>query len=200
MQRSSNLNIFINARFVVVRPMRSPLCTKNMLNAGQPETTNLISPELQAALHKIQELEAEIRQLKEPYRRVEEACKGPAEAYRPESVDRTIKDPSQREDLDKVYKALKASNRLHSNQLSQQQSNRRAYSRELNDVADAVLGGQHALMDGLHASQTWDFHNCQQSDERWEKVEAFMAEVRTFMDDAMSELLKVTDTQKEDAV
>ena len=122
--------------------------------------------------------------------RVEEACKGPAEAYRPESVDRTIKDPSEREQWDKVYGALNASNRLYTNTLNQQQSTRKDLH-ALKAVADALVGGQHAI-------QTWDFHNGEQADERWKKVEAFMAEARTFMDHVMSELLKGTDTGKED--
>ncbi len=110
--------------------------------------------------------------------------------WRPESVEiDTRKDFQLRDHLDKVYAAAKASNRLHTNSLNQQQSHRKGISKELRDLGDCVLGGQHAILESNIKSQTWDFHNGQQNDDRWEIQLAFMAEVRDFM----SEQRKVND-------
>lgn len=110
--------------------------------------------------------------------------------WRPESVViDTRKDPQLREFLKKSYAAAEASNRLHTNSLNQQQSHKKGLSKELRDLGDCVLGGQHAILESNIKSQTWDFHNGQQNDDRWEIQLAFMAEVRDFI----SEQRKVND-------
>ena len=110
--------------------------------------------------------------------------------WRPESVVLdTQKDPQLREFWDKHYATAKASNRLHTNSLNQQQSHRKGISKELKELEDHVLGGLDTIHESNIKSQTWDFHNGQQNDDRWEIQLAFMAEVRDFM----SEQRKVND-------
>ena len=184
-------------------------------HAGQPETTNPIPSAPTTLAEEVKEIvRSELNTFTQTLK----------EQYRQESVDRTLRDQEekarwmayysnkQEESEEKRAKRDQASNRLLTNLLNQGQGNKQANSRELEDVADAVLGGQHALMDKLIAQHVSAFLDREILDERWEKVEAFMAEVKTFMDEqrkdtaaqqafrdhVMSELLKITGTGKED--
>ena len=111
------------------------------------------------------------------------------EEHRPESVVYdSRRDPSEREHFDKVYEALRASNRQHVNALTQRQQHKQAHSREMTMHADALAGGQHELMQALIAIQTWDFHNGQQGDERWQQMVSFMNAMQRFADEVMTYL------------
>ena len=155
-------------------------------HAGQPETTNPIPSAPTTLAEEVKEIvRSELNTFTETLK----------EQYRQESVDRTLRDQEekarwmayysnkQEESEEKRAKRDQASNRLHTNQLNQQQSNRKDL-RELKAVADALVGGQPALMEGHHASQTWDFHDGEQADESW-------MEMQRYMDDSMSELVRI---------
>ena len=106
------------------------------------------------------------------------------EQWRAESVVvDTRKDPQMREHLDKVYAATKAGNRLHANGLTQRQQHRQAYSKELKDHVDLVLGGQHALQESLNSIHTWLFHDGQQLDQHWQVLLNHIIETEQFRKD-----------------
>ena len=133
------------------------------------ETNQLI----QELGHKVQQLAQEVEQ------------------YRAESVVYdTRRDESERINWDKVYECAKASNRIHSNALTQQQSHKNSNSKEIKEHIDCLIGGQHVLMNAITASNTWDFHNGQESDERWEILFAFIKEQNKINDEIMAYLAK----------
>ena len=68
------------------------------------------------------------------------------------------------------------------------EQHKQAHSREMTMHADALAGGQHELMQALIAIQTWDFHNGQQGDERWQQMVSFMNAMQRFADDVMTYL------------
>ena len=123
-------------------------------------------------------------QLNELKLHLETTVRQKLDQWRAESVVvDTRKDPSMRAEVEKMYAASRASNRLHANALTQRQQHRQAYSKELQGHVDALIGGQHAVMDSVNNVHTWLFHDGQQDDQRWQVLLDHINKMNQFMED-----------------